>query len=277
MGAGGVRWLRRRPGYARPTLRTSRAIRAAAWCVMAAGVAAPVIRRRARLPAPLVLAAAAAAPVALSVALPRTRARDAAVVSAADVGLRRRLRDAQRRSRAPARAGEGRLPGADRPRARARRAAGDPPPAPRLPPRARSGATRRSWSGRTGSGSSSRTGRSAYILLFHRDRFESAAARMYATFDVGVVLYWLAPDRAAVVRRPARARWRAARRPAIRRMMIEYGEAFWREKLGPPLRCPRGQPARRHALTALRHVGHGRASADRDRSGPRRGRAGPMP
>jgi len=33
----------------------------------------------------------------------------------------------------------------------------------------------------------------AYILLRHRDRFPSAAARLYATFDLGVTFYWTIP------------------------------------------------------------------------------------
>ena len=50
------------------------------------------------------------APVALTVAVPRSRGRDAAVCALQHVGLPRRLRDAPRRPRAPGRAGSRRLP-----------------------------------------------------------------------------------------------------------------------------------------------------------------------
>src|SRR6185436_6328094 len=68
----------RRPSYTARALRKSKAIRAAAWAVVAAGIAAPVVRRRMSLPKPVVLGAAAAAPVAVCIATPRTRARDVA-------------------------------------------------------------------------------------------------------------------------------------------------------------------------------------------------------
>ncbi|HEV2986568.1 MAG TPA: hypothetical protein VGX46_19370, partial [Vicinamibacterales bacterium] len=61
-------------------MRISRGIRVAAWTIVAAGIAAPAVRRRVKLPPAAVLGAAAAAPVALSVALPRSRVRDVAVV-----------------------------------------------------------------------------------------------------------------------------------------------------------------------------------------------------
>ena len=57
-------------------MRRSTAVRAAALTVLAAGVAAPLVRRRLRLRPPVVMAAAAAAPVALCVLVPRSRARD---------------------------------------------------------------------------------------------------------------------------------------------------------------------------------------------------------
>src|SRR5689334_23387456 len=63
---------------ARPVRRSS-AIRVAAWGVVAVGAAVPLVRRRLRLRPPVVTATAAAAPLALCVALPRSRARDVAV------------------------------------------------------------------------------------------------------------------------------------------------------------------------------------------------------
>jgi membrane-associated phospholipid phosphatase len=69
-----------------------------------------------------------------------------------------------------------------------------------------------------------------YVLLRDPDRFPSAAARMYAVFDVGALFYWAIPT--------APPWWAAAqghledrRRPIqVRRMMIEYGPQFWGER-----------------------------------------------
>jgi membrane-associated phospholipid phosphatase len=81
----------------------------------------------------------------------------------------------------------------------------------------------------------------AYVLLRRPERFPGAAARMYATFDIGAVFYWALPTAPP---------WYAARHgrlggeeppalgggdppawgggePPVRRMMIEYGEEFW--------------------------------------------------
>jgi membrane-associated phospholipid phosphatase len=64
-------------------------------------------------------------------------------------------------------------------------------------------------------------GSMAYILLFHHDRFESAAARMYATFDLGLIGYWALPTA------PPWYAAQAGRAPEMRRMMVEHGEVFW--------------------------------------------------
>src|SRR5450755_1770116 len=65
--------------YTAPHLRVSRAIRATAWALVTAGVAAPVVRRRANLAPAAVLSTAVLAPVALTIAVPRSRARDLGV------------------------------------------------------------------------------------------------------------------------------------------------------------------------------------------------------
>jgi membrane-associated phospholipid phosphatase len=72
----------------------------------------------------------------------------------------------------------------------------------------------------------------AYVLLKHRDQFPQAAARIYATFDIGVIGYWAIPTAPP---------WYAAqqglmedgRTPELRRMMVEYGEQFWKQSWGP--------------------------------------------
>jgi membrane-associated phospholipid phosphatase len=67
----------------------------------------------------------------------------------------------------------------------------------------------------------------AYVLARDADRFPSAAARMYAVFDIGAIFYWAIPTAPP---------WWAAQhghleerqRPIeVRRMMIEYGPQFW--------------------------------------------------
>ncbi len=68
-----------------------------------------------------------------------------------------------------------------------------------------------------------------YVLWRRPDRFGAAAARMYAVFDLGAIFYWAIPTAPP---------WYAARHgrlgdgaaPAVRRMMIEYGEEFWGER-----------------------------------------------
>jgi membrane-associated phospholipid phosphatase len=65
-----------------------------------------------------------------------------------------------------------------------------------------------------------------YVLLRDPDRFPSAAARMYAVFDVGAVFYWAIPT-APPWYAAARGRLNDHRAIRVRRMMIEYGEQFW--------------------------------------------------
>ena len=55
------------------------AMRATAWAIVAAGVAAPLLRKRVPAPPAAMQALAFAAPVGLAVAVPRSRRRDVAV------------------------------------------------------------------------------------------------------------------------------------------------------------------------------------------------------
>jgi membrane-associated phospholipid phosphatase len=67
----------------------------------------------------------------------------------------------------------------------------------------------------------------AYILVRHPQRFARAAVMTYATFDVGASFYWIIPTAppwyAASL---ARGRHRGER--DVRRLMVEYGEHFWK-------------------------------------------------
>jgi membrane-associated phospholipid phosphatase len=84
----------------------------------------------------------------------------------------------------------------------------------------------------------------AYILACHRGRFPRAAVMTYAVFDVGATVYWLAPTAPPWYAASAAGRGVAERRkglpssqvivePEVRRMMVEYGEFFWRDGWGP--------------------------------------------
>src|SRR4051794_41893216 len=55
-------------------------MRTGAWALVAAGVAVPLLRRRLRIPPPVVTATAVAAPFAMCVAVRRSRARDVATL-----------------------------------------------------------------------------------------------------------------------------------------------------------------------------------------------------
>ena len=213
-------------------MRPSSALRAAAWGVVVVGVAVPLARRRLRIPPPLVTACAAAAPVALSVAVPRSRTRDVGVCVLqmwAYIATYQMPHDdpealeARVRIDYPVRIdraiGLGRLP-----TLRLQRAL------------AKDGELRRVdqalvwvhwvWF-------MVPHGTVAYMLVRHRDRFPSAAARIYAVFDVGVIVYWILPTAPP---------WYAAKHgrirgeegeAAMRRIMVEHGEAFWKERWQP--------------------------------------------
>jgi membrane-associated phospholipid phosphatase len=71
-----------------------------------------------------------------------------------------------------------------------------------------------------------------WFLVRHPDDFERAATRMYATFDLGLIGYWTVPTAPP---------WYAAQHglmedgktPELRRMMVEYGEQFWKQGWAP--------------------------------------------
>jgi hypothetical protein len=206
-------------------VRRSTVIRAAAVGVLAAGVAAPLARRRLKLAPPVVTATAAAAPFALCALYPRSRARDAAVcvlqmwayVATYEMpnddpaALERRVRVAY-----PVRVD--RFIGAGRtPTLRLQRAL------------AHAGGFRfwekaLVWSHWLWF--LFPHGTVLYMRVRHPERFPRAAVQVYATFDLGVIGYWAIPTAPP---------WYAARQglmddgrtPQLRRMMVEYGEQFW--------------------------------------------------
>jgi hypothetical protein len=212
-------------------VRLSTAIRAAAVTVIAAGVAAPLVRRRLKLPPPVVTATAAATPFALCVLVPRTRARDTAACALQmwaylatykmpnddPEALERRVKVAY-----PVRAdrfiGLGTTP-----TLRLQRALG-------RPGRFRRWEKALVWSHWLWFAFPH--GTVAYLLLRHPERFARGAAQIYATFDLGLIGYWAVPTAPP---------WYAAKEglmddgltPELRRMMVEYGEEFWGSGWGP--------------------------------------------
>ncbi len=211
-------------------MRKARGIRTVAWTLVAAGVAAPVLRRRLNLPSAAVLGVGAAAPVALTVATPRSRARDIGVcvlnmwvyLAAYEMpndnpeALARRVR-------------------VDYPIAADRILGLGVPPTLRLQRRfAAPGQINRfervlvwcHWLWFLVPHSSG-----AYVLLRSPDRFPAAAARMYAVFDIGAIFYWSVPTAPPwwAAQHGRLEDWQPVR---VRRMMIEYGEQFWGERWG---------------------------------------------
>jgi len=228
--------------YAPGAVRLSTAMKGVAWGVAAVGVAAPLVRRKLRLRPPVVAGLAAAAPFAVCVAVPRSRKRDVAVCllqmwaylamyempNDDPEALERRVHI--RYPVAIDRAiGLGQLPGVRLQRALARR-----------------GGLRRMdgvlvaahwvWflvpHATVG-----------YLLLFRRRQFERGAVMIYAVFDLGVLVYWALPTAPPwYAAKEGVIEAREATEPALRRLMVEQGEAFWREHWEPLFNLLAGNP-----------------------------------
>ncbi len=72
----------------------------------------------------------------------------------------------------------------------------------------------------------------AYILLRHRRQFPRAATMVYATFDLGVICYWLIPTAPPwyAAEHGRMGEHAAGHELQIRRMMLDYGEQFWKDR-----------------------------------------------
>jgi membrane-associated phospholipid phosphatase len=81
----------------------------------------------------------------------------------------------------------------------------------------------------------------AYTLLRHPERFPRAAAMTYAVFDVGLIGYWAAPT-APPWYASLQGRLGEAGDVALRRMMVEHGEAFWKDGWEPLYSVLGGNP-----------------------------------
>jgi membrane-associated phospholipid phosphatase len=184
------------------------------------GVLAPVVRRRLNLPRPATSALAWQAPLALALALPRTRARDAGIYAAQmwayiaqyempnddPAELLRRLKvDYPIRFDRMIGLGE-------TPTIRLQRMLGRPG---RVLPHDRFlSAVHWSWFFFP-------HGTIAYMLVRHHGHYTRSAVLMAATFDLGVIVYWLVPTA------PPWWAGESGRMPPVRRIMTEVGERFW--------------------------------------------------
>jgi membrane-associated phospholipid phosphatase len=212
--------------------------------VVAAGVVAPVVRRQLKAPPLLVQTVAFAAPVGLSVAVRRSRRRDVAVCCLqmwAYVAAYKTPNDDSERQERRVRIdypididrvlGLGELP-----TVRLQRQL------------ARVGPEGVEWR------EFDRVlvwahwvwfmvphGTLAYILARHPGRFPRAAVMTYAVFDIGAMIYWVLPTAppwyaASVAGRDV------AHHPSVRRLMVEYGEDFWKDGWGPLYSVLGGNP-----------------------------------
>lgn len=199
-----------------------------AWALVAAGVAAPALRRRIRAPRAAVLGSAALAPIALSVAAPRSRWRDGAVVLLqmwAYLAAYEMPHDdpealhARVHVRYPVQVD--RLLGL-----------GDVPSRRLQQWFSKPGEIRRFervlvWCHWVWFAVPHLT--VAYVYARRRDRFASAAARMYAVFDLGALVYWTLPTAPPwyAAQQGELHRTNGAAGQPVRRIMREYGEDYW--------------------------------------------------
>jgi hypothetical protein len=212
-------------------VRRSTAIKVAASAALAAGIAAPLVRRRLRLPPPAVTATSAMAPFALCVLVPRTRARDIGVCFLQmwayiatykmpfddPEALERRVR-VEYPVRIDRALGLGTTP-----TLRLQRALG-------TPGRFRAWEKVLVWSHWLWF--LFPHGTALYLLFRHRERFPRGAALIYATFDAGVIGYWVIPT-APPWYAAAAGHMDDGLTPELRRMMVEYGEHFWKSGWRP--------------------------------------------
>jgi membrane-associated phospholipid phosphatase len=203
-----------------PALR--KAVRAGAAAAIGAAIAVPLLRRRARIPAPVTIAACAAGPLGLAVLHPRSRKRDVAMYALQMWAFTmahelpyddpERLR-ARLQIRYPVVAdrviGFGRLPNV----------------------RLQRGLARLPWVGTLNRFLTwahwlwflEPYVALAFILLRHPEHFPRAARRLAAVFDVGCAVYFAAPTAP-----PWWASENGHSGEEVRRIMVEVGEETWK-------------------------------------------------
>ena len=200
---------------------------------MAAGLTAPLVRRRLNVPAPVTIATAYAAPVALAVALPRTRARDVGVcllqmwayvaaykMPADDLEAFERRVHVDYPVTVDRVLGLGITPTQRLQAAFAR------------PGEARTYEKALVWTHWVWFAVPHTT--VVWMLVRHPERFPRAAVLTYSVFNLGALIYWAVPTAPP---------WYAAQlgrfpegpdpdRLPVRRMMLEEGQRFWKDNWG---------------------------------------------
>lgn len=259
--------------YTHRPVRGSKAIRTAAWGLVAAGAAAPLLRKRLKAPPLAMQAVAFAGPVGLCVAVRRSRTRDVAVCALqmwAYLAAYKAPHDDEDLQRERVLV--------DYPIVVDRILGFGELPTVRLQRRLARGQWRLGdkllvwahwiWF-------MVPHGALVYVMLRHPRRFERSAVMTYAVFDIGAMIYWVlptAPPWYAAVQADRRGdfdgelleRTGAWGGPmngerhadvdaapggvpsppniAVRRMMVEYGQFFWKDGWGPLYSVLGGNP-----------------------------------
>jgi membrane-associated phospholipid phosphatase len=110
-----------------------------------------------------------------------------------------------------------------------------------------------------------------YLFVRHPERFAGGAARIYATFDLGLIGYWALPT-APPWYAAAEGLMEDGRTPELRRMMVEYGEHFWRSGWAPLYGVLGGNPLA--AMPSLHFATSVTAAHVLSETGPRAGALG---
>ena len=207
-------------------------MRATAWAIVAAGVAAPLLRKRVPAPPAAMQGLAFAAPVALAVAVRRSSRRDIAVCALqmwAYLAAYKAPHDDEEAQRVRVHVsypiwadrviGLGQLPSARLQRALAR--TGAEGPEWRTLDRVLVWAH---WSWFAVPHAAL-----LYVMVRRPERFGRAAVLTYAVFDVGATFYWIVPTAPPWYAAGAREDGAPGKALAVRRMMVEYGEDFWQD------------------------------------------------
>ncbi len=250
-------------------MRGSKAIRTVAWGLVAAGAMAPLLRRRLSTPPIVTQAVAFAAPIGLCVAVRRSRTRDVAVCS-----LQMWAYLAAYKAPHDDESAQERRVLVDYPIAVDRVLGLGQLPTVRLQRRLARGQWRLGdrvlvwahwlWF-------LVPHGTLVYIMLLHRSRFDRSAVMTYAVFDIGAMVYWILPTAPPwyaaghagrgrhfngrllgsssahggshdLATGPATVSSTGADDIAVRRMMVEYGEFFWKDGWGPLYSVLGGNP-----------------------------------
>jgi len=216
-------------------LRSSPALRRVAWAAVAVGVVAPLVRHRLGLRPPVVSALTIQAPVALALATPRSRLRDAGIYTLQMWSYYAHYDmpdDQPERLEARTRVGYpvaiDRVIGAgELPTVRLQRALGRPG---RLRPHdVALSCVHWTWFFVP-------HGTMAYLLWRHPGHYARSATLMAVAFDLGALVYWALPT--------APPWWasKTGKAPPVRRIMEETGERIWGRLWRPLYDLVEGNP-----------------------------------